>query len=189
MRASHQRTPGSLPIRAIQACMASHIHSSRKIHSAATTVSAPRAAPARTSLRFPFMRAHADAFSAGSRPRPDDLVELLTLYVGVDLHPQRKVIGHLKGERRLLQVREQLFRAPGVEIDHARLVREILRIAGVVQNLIVALVLGQVRAEGLALEGGRYLKSFPGQSRELLGRFDVEVPDYDEILVLGGLLV
>src|SRR2546427_3320847 len=80
-----------------------------------------------------------------SLSRTDDLVELLTLYVGVDLHPQRKVIGHLKGERRLLQVREQLLRVPGVEIDHARLVREILRIAGVMQNLIVALVLGQVR--------------------------------------------
>src|SRR5437879_512288 len=124
-----------------------------------------------------------------SLPRPDDLVELLTLYVGVDLHPQRKVIGHLEGERRLLHVREQLLRAPGVEIDHARLVREILRIAGVMQNLIVALVLGQVRAEGLALEGGGHLKPFPGQSRELLGRFDIAVPDYDEILVLGGLLV
>src|SRR2546425_5456858 len=124
-----------------------------------------------------------------SLSRTDDLVELLTLYVGVDLHPQRKVIGHLKGERGLVHSREQLLQAPGVEIDHARLVREILRIAGVVQNLIVALVLGQVRAEGLALEGGGHLKPFPGQGRELFGRFDIEVPDYDEILVLGGLLV
>jgi len=35
MRASHQRMPGSLPIHVMQACMTSHTHSSRKIHSAA----------------------------------------------------------------------------------------------------------------------------------------------------------
>src|SRR6266850_8377412 len=100
MRASHQRTPGSLPIHAMQACMASHTHSSRKIHSAANTVNTPRTTAAGKLLRFPFMRADA----AGSLSRPDDLVELLTLYVGVDLHPQRKVIGHLKGERDLFHV-------------------------------------------------------------------------------------
>src|SRR6267154_2484802 len=156
MRASHQRTPGSLPIHAMPACMASHTHSSRKIHSAARTVNAPRTTAPGKFLRFPFMRADA----AGSLSRPDDLVELHALDVGIDLHPQGKVIGHLEGECRLLQVREQLSRAPGVEIDYARLVREVLRIPGVVQDLVVALVLGEVGAEGLALEGGGHLKPF-----------------------------
>src|SRR6266581_1595135 len=53
MRASHQRTPGSLPSHAMQACMASHTHSSRKIHSAAKSVSAPRSRAARSPLGFP----------------------------------------------------------------------------------------------------------------------------------------
>jgi hypothetical protein len=47
---------------------------------------------------------HADAedrLPAGSLSRPDDLVQLHALDVGVDLHPQRKVIGHLEGKRGL----------------------------------------------------------------------------------------
>src|SRR3979409_688936 len=95
MRASHPLTPGSLPIHAMQACMASHTHSSRKIHSAAKTLNAPRTKAPGKFLRFPFMRADA----AGSLSRLDDLVQLHALDVGVDLHPQRKVIGHLEGHR------------------------------------------------------------------------------------------
>src|SRR5258706_1325086 len=185
MRASHQRTPGSLPIHAMPACMASQTHSSRKIHSAARTVNAPRTTAAGRLLRFPFMRAD----GAGVFSRPDDLVQLHALDVGVDLHPQRKVIGHLEGKGGLFHAREQVVQAPGIEIDAPRLVRKILRIPGAVQDLIVALVLGEVRAEGLALEGGGHLKPFPGQGRELLRRFDVEVPDDDEVLVLGGLFL
>src|SRR6266511_4115727 len=44
--------PGTLPNHAMQACMASHTHSSRKIHSAARSVNAPRATAIRMSLRF-----------------------------------------------------------------------------------------------------------------------------------------
>src|SRR5712664_3662284 len=64
MRASHPLTPGSLPIHAIYACMASHIHSSRKIHSAARTVNAPRTAAARITLGFTRI------FTQGARTRP-----------------------------------------------------------------------------------------------------------------------
>src|SRR6267378_7660045 len=120
MRASHHRMPGSLPIHAMQACMASHTHSSRKIHSAAKTVNAPRSKTPGKFLRFPFMRADA----AESLSRPDDLVQLHALDVGVDLHPQRKVIGHLEGKRGLFQAREQVVQPPGIEIDDPRLVRE-----------------------------------------------------------------
>src|SRR5215813_7214361 len=38
----------------------------------------------------------------------DDLVEHLALDVGVDLHPQRQVVGQLEGERVLAQAREQV---------------------------------------------------------------------------------
>src|SRR6267154_3219417 len=104
MRASHQRTPGSLPIHAMPACMASQTHSSRKIHSAAKTVNAPRTTAAGRLLRFPFIRADA----AGSLSRPDDLVQLHALDVGIGLYPQRKVIGHLGGRRGLFHAREQV---------------------------------------------------------------------------------
>src|SRR5258706_12031344 len=140
MRASHQRTPGNLPSHAMQACMASHTPSSIKIHSAAETVNAPRRTATGRLLRFPFMSAEA----AGSLARPDDLVQLHSLDVGVDLHPQRKVIGHLESKRGLFHAREQVVQAPGIEIDDPRLVREILRIPGAVQDLVVALVLGHV---------------------------------------------
>src|SRR6267143_2789296 len=105
MRASHQRTPGSLPIHAMQACMASHTHSSRKIHSATRTVNAPRTAAARRSLglRCVFMHALAEnGCSAASLARPNDLVQPYAFYIGVDLHPQRKMIGHLEGKRGLV---------------------------------------------------------------------------------------
>src|SRR5713101_8234584 len=101
MRASHQRTPGNFPIHAMHACMASHTHSSRKIHSAARSVSAPRSAAARRALWFSrvFMREFAEnGRPPGSLSRPDDLVELLSGDVGVDLHPQGKVVGHLEGK-------------------------------------------------------------------------------------------
>src|SRR5258707_14819714 len=110
MRASHQRTPGGLPIHAMQACMASHTHSSIKIHSAAKTVNTPRRTATGRLLRFPFMRAEA----AGSLSRPDDLVQLDALDVGVDLHPQRKMIGHREGKRACFHAREYAGQAPGI---------------------------------------------------------------------------
>src|SRR5258706_4439522 len=116
MRASHQRIPGSLPIHAMQACMASHTPSSIKIHSAAKTVNAPRTTATGRLLRFPFMRAEA----AGSLSRPDDLVELLSGDVGADLHPQGQVVGHLERKRGLLHSRQQVLVAAGVEIEHPR---------------------------------------------------------------------
>src|SRR6266853_4973461 len=63
--------PGSLPSHAMQACMASHIHSSRKIHSAAKTVNAPRTTAARITLGLPRIftqgRKDAPAFFPSSR--------------------------------------------------------------------------------------------------------------------------
>src|SRR5882672_210543 len=64
-----------------------------------------------------------------SLPGLDDLVELLALDVGVDLHPQGVVVGHLESERGLLQAREEVRGAPGVEVEDPGLVGEVLRVA------------------------------------------------------------
>src|SRR5882672_73452 len=104
-----------------------------------------------------------------SLSRLDDLVELLALDVRVDLHPQGKVVGHLEGERRLLQAREQIGGAPGVEIDDPRLVGEILRVVSVLQDLVVALVLREIRSVGLRFQGCGHLQPLRGQRSELRG--------------------
>src|SRR5258706_626824 len=100
MRASHQRTPGSLPIHAMPACMASQTHSSRKIHSAAKTVNAPRTTAAGRLLRFPFMRADA----AGSLSRPDRAPEPVGRRRHIEVRDARLAKGvqyrvHKRGER------------------------------------------------------------------------------------------
>src|SRR5215831_6943306 len=81
--------------------------------------------------------------------RLDDLVELFALDVGVDLHPQRQVVGQLEGERVLAQVREQVSGAAGEEIQDPRLVGKALRVVRVLQDLVVALVLREIRPVGL----------------------------------------
>src|SRR5882672_1997305 len=107
-------------------------------------------------------------------PRPDDLVELLALDLGIDLHPQREVVRQLERKRRLFQVGKQVLGAPGVEIEDSRLVREILRIVRIVQDLVVALVLREVGSVGLGLERRRHLQPLRGQRRELAGAVEVE---------------
>src|SRR5215831_7030756 len=124
-----------------------------------------------------------------SLARLDDLVELLALDVGVDLHPQRQVVGQLEGERVLSHAREQVRGAPGEEVEDPALVGEALRVVRVLQDLVVALVLRKVRSVGLRFEGARHLQALRGQGGELGGRFEIEVADDDEILVDAGLLV
>src|SRR5258708_27033739 len=109
MRASHQRTPGSLPIHAMPACMASHIHSSRKIHSAAKTVNAPRAAAARITLGFPriFTQGRNDAPAFFPSPRlsvPNRVPEPLGRCRHIEVPDTRLAKGvqyrvHKRGER------------------------------------------------------------------------------------------
>ena len=80
--------------------------------------------------------------------RPEDLVDDLVVVVDIELGPQRKVIAEFVGELRLglPHAGVERLEISRVKVERAGLAGERLGAAGVVEDLVVALVPFKIRA-------------------------------------------
>src|SRR5262249_53920507 len=127
----------------------------------------------------------------------EDLVQPLALDVGLDLHPDRQVVGELEAEFLAGQVLpgEQVLDAGVVdeEVEHPTRIAEARCQRRQVEDLVEARVLPQVRAADRALprleraQCVGYAKSTARQRAEqLVAQLrDVEVAEDDQVRVLG----